>query len=293
MSILEDFEIAAGSVPGSNHTMPGRPGWTNNHDAFAWKKSLNHVIGVVCDGCGGAKHSEIGAKLFCKILLESLHNILCAHMDYFVKKRENVISFLEHDLLAKMQHIISFLKPSYSSSERLLEPDVSQIQEASLALDYFLFTTLFFVVTPKITAVYSIGDGFYSVNGKSVALGPFKNNEPPYLTYRLMKKRENFFKEEFCFQQDICEATENIESLFIGTDGLGNFLLSEDQLIPRIGERVGPLSQFWTDDKYFSNRDAINRKLAMVNREYIDDKRIRGGPLQDDTTLVVLRRKRR
>jgi hypothetical protein len=55
--------------------------------------------------------------------------------------------------------------------------------------------------------------------------------------------------------------------------------------IPGRSEDVGPLSQFWTDDAYYENRDMVRRRLAVLNRGR------HGGLLADDTTLVVVRRK--
>jgi hypothetical protein len=60
---------------------------------------------------------------------------------------------------------------------------------------------------------------------------------------------------------------------------------------------VGPLSQFWTDDRYFANPDALRRRLTLINRESVradfESRRLVRTPglLPDDTTVVVLRRR--
>ncbi len=53
------FQIAAGSVTGQRHLAARR----NNQDAFAWWSGRDGLVAVVCDGCSGGAHSEVGAKL--------------------------------------------------------------------------------------------------------------------------------------------------------------------------------------------------------------------------------------
>jgi hypothetical protein len=57
------------------------------------------------------------------------------------------------------------------------------------------------------------------------------------------------------------------------------------------------LSQFWEEDRYFRNPDALRRRLALINSEYTHLDREAGvlirepGLLPDDTTLVAIRRR--
>ena len=63
--------------------------------------------------------------------------------------------------------------------------------------------------------------------------------------------------------------TAEVESIVIATDGAARL--------------VGSLEPFWTDDVVFRNPDAVRRKLFKLTR--------RQTPLlDDDTTIVVLRR---
>ena len=92
--------------------------------------------------------------------------------------------------------------------------------------------------------------------------------------------------------------TKEISSLLIGSDGLENLILAAENNIPGKNEKVGPINQFWEDDRYFKNPDMIRRRLTLVNRTITktdwDNRKIlkEHGLLPDDTTLIVIRRKK-
>ncbi|WP_261890540.1 hypothetical protein [Acaryochloris marina] len=48
--------------------------------------------------------------------------------------------------------------------------------------------------------------------------------------------------------------TEQVQSVLIGSDGVGD-LVSSRRLSPGKSELVGPLNQFWCCDRYFQNPD--------------------------------------
>src|SRR4051794_26892607 len=67
------FEVAAGSVPGRDHLGRGNLlAGRNNQDAYAWSCSEAGLVAVVCDGCGGGRHSEVGAQLGARLLVTAL-----------------------------------------------------------------------------------------------------------------------------------------------------------------------------------------------------------------------------
>ena len=90
---------------------------------------------------------------------------------------------------------------------------------------------------------------------------------------------------------------EEVRNLLIGTDGVDDFYLAADRCMPGKSEHVGPLSQFWHDERYFTNPRAIRGCLKQVNRTVLqidpEQKRTREeiGLLPDDTTFIVIRRK--
>jgi hypothetical protein len=92
----------------------------------------------------------------------------------------------------------------------------------------------------------------------------------------------------------------------IGTDGAADLEAAAEARLPGREEPLGPLAQFWEQDRYYENADAVRRRLFLANREAprmssdavagqcrpgttsASDKPL----LPDDTTLVVLRRPR-
>ena len=143
--------------------------------------------------------------------------------------------------------------------------------------DYLLFTIVGVLITPSETVTFSMGDGAIAVNGKLNQIPAYPDNAPPYLAYGL------YCPDAVSFEIRDRLPTSEVESILIATDGI-------DDLIA-----VETIGQFWQEDRYFKNPDALRRKLAMLNREETkpDWQRRelvkRSGALSDDTTIVVLR----
>ena len=143
--------------------------------------------------------------------------------------------------------------------------------------DYLLFTIVGVLITPNETVTFSMGDGAIAVNGKLNQIPAYPDNAPPYLAYGL------YHPDAVSFEIRDHLPTYEVESILIATDGIDDFIAVE------------AIGQFWQEDRYFKNPDALRRKLAMLNREETkpDWQRRelvkRSGALSDDTTIVVLR----
>jgi hypothetical protein len=74
-----------------------------------------------------------------------------------------------------------------------------------------------------------------------------------------------------------------VDSLLVGTDGVLDLEALADRCAAPGAGTVGPLRQFWEDDRFFLNPDMVRRRLTVIGRGP-------SGPLPDDTTLIVLRR---
>lgn len=274
------FEIAAGSITGNDHRWSGK----NNQDAFAYCQDENKIIAVVCDGCSQGKHSEVGAKIGAKIITRNIQDNI---KPFFRYTPEEAIEASRVETLHQIREL--------ALGMRMEEDSFSQ-----LVVDYFLFTVIGVVITPKTTVIFSIGDGLYAINGMMFRLGPFPNNEPPYLAYdglvnsSLGQTNPDLLK----FQINESVPTEQVNNILIGTDGVVNLNDSAGLKIPGKDEIVGGMSQFWLDDRYFANWDMIRRKLFLVNKESVqpvwqEQRFLREkGLLPDDTTLVAIRRKK-
>ena len=229
----------------------------NNQDALCVRGSEHGLVAVVADGCGSQPCSELGAQLGVRRLAQAALARLAEG------ERVDEASFLpglREDLLC----LLSELRGELGRD----------------ALGDFLFTVVGAVVTPERTLVFSAGDGVWALNGEVHPLGPFPGNAPPYLAYALLRG------EDVALTPRALVPTEDVHALLLGTDGTAD-----------LAKLAGPLSQFWTEDRYFSNPDALRRKLALLNREsvradFAAHRLVRTpGLLPDDTTLVVLRRR--
>lgn len=257
---VNSFEYAIGSIIGRNHVLVGK----NNQDAYRVVSNQKFIIAVVCDGCGSGKHSEVGAKLGTRMVTNAIADLLNQGLAISEPDFWNI---LKSNLLQKL---VDFMAIANDVKESVME----------FVNDYLLFTIVGLVITPSETVTFSMGDGAIAVNGKLTQIPAYPDNAPPYLAYGLYRP------DAVSFEISDRIPTEKLESILIATDGIDDLVKVED------------INQFWQENRYFKNPDAIRRKLAMLNREEVKpdwNKRElikRSGALSDDTTLVVIRKKR-
>jgi Protein phosphatase 2C len=274
------FEIAAGSTVGTEHLRLKK----NNQDAFFYLTSPDTIIGVVCDGCGSQSHSEVGAKLGASLLASSLQHYL--QLSGTDVNFEKCLQLAQADVLAHLRTLVSKMATPHTGY-------------APLVCNYFLFTVIGFVVTKDTTWIFSLGDGVTYLNGEA-RIQEFEGNAPPYLGYNLLSSHHLTQFQTGDHQLDISVdvelATNELQSLMIGTDGAVQLAQISDEFFPGKRKQVGPISQFWEKNKFFTNKDMIRRTLFMINRETVRPnwethslKKI-PGLLEDDTTLIVVRR---
>ena len=281
-----DFQVRSGSVIGRDHTIAGR----NNQDACAVASNGEIIVAVVCDGCSGkdqreGRHSEMGALLGAKLM----SNLFFDYAELWMKTVDGTDQNTE---------------VPFPYAERIREDAIAYLRVlakqmgksmTAVVSNYFLFTTIVAVVTPWRAWVYAIGDGVFAVNGEFTEIGPFPENMPPYMAYGGLVG-SSISPNLTVFQCQRSMATADLESLMIGTDGVMDFHAAAEKNIPGKQELLGPVSQFWTQDKYMANPDQIRRTLVLANTErcipdwdrHMTRKEI--GLLHDDTTLVVIRR---
>jgi len=263
------FDIAAGSVIGRDHQLAGR----NNQDAYAWAYLEHALLAVVCDGCSSGKHSEVGAQLGARLVVAALTRALSGPALSFWQQ-------VRHDVLAQLRCLAEQMGGCLAHTVQ----------------DYLLFTVVGALVTPRQTVLFSLGDGVMLVNGDPIPLGPFPDNAPPYLAYALLDSHSGSAPVwEFQIQRTL--PTTALQSLVLGTDGVEALQRIAAHPIPGKQVAVGPLSQFWQEERYFTNPDAVRRTLALVNRTVLQPdwqaQRLdrQGGLLPDDTTLIAIRRR--
>lgn len=258
-------EIAGGTVAGRSHALSGK----TNQDAYAWRVCGDVLVAVVCDGCGSSPHSEVGAQIGARLC----SNLLTARLaEGAALEAPALWEGLRVDILAELRRLAVAMGG----------------QLAETVADHFLFTVVGLALVGDAGCVFAAGDGIAVVDGVVTRLGPFPGNEPPYLAYGIVSRDAPGFS--------VVRAFLRAQSALIGTDGAVDLAGMASCSLPG-GGAVGPLDRFWEEDGYFRNRDAVRRRLALVNREVTrplwDERRIerRTGLLDDDTTVVVVRRK--
>ena len=291
------FEIAGGSVAGRDHVVAGR----NNQDAFAWYQDEHATIAVVCDGCSEGPHSEVGAQLISRLLVEEIrsdlrHPIMSIMTDD--RSSQEVPLTLPTDTSSFLYEVRGGVLPQVDMLARMMSRWPEDMESyRSVLTSHFLTTAVCVIIAPWGTVVCSIGDGYWGVNERLEEIGPFPKNEPPYLAYDLMITSGKLrTMPRPIFEIKALVPTDTIQSVLIGTDGVGDLIAAADRTLPGKSEVVGPLAQFWTDDRYFRNPDMVRRRLTLINRESV---RVEHGALvrvpgllRDDTTLIAIRRRK-
>jgi hypothetical protein len=284
------FAIAGGRVTGRAHQRLGQ----GCQDGLAWYAAGDALVAVVTDGCGSSQYSEVGARLGARLLVAAIarqlgcqpgrqggHELAPASCDASMPDASMPDASMIHRACSD---VLDHLRPLARAMGGDLAHTVSE---------HFLFTIVGAVVTRARTLVFALGDGVVAINGAVHVIGPFPGNCPPYLGYRLLDPAADT---ALSFQA--ARPTAAIDSLLVATDGAGEILAHPGRALPGRGEPVGPLAQFWTDDGYFRNPDAVRRRLWLMSREHVTPDwagrhLLRdGGILGDDTTLIAIRRRR-
>ena len=155
---MNEFQVASASVCGKDHLNAGR----NNQDAVCVVDDGSSIVAVVCDGCGSSERSEIGAQIISRIVAQDA--------GVYLSYNFNVDCAMDEVRLNALRSVKAIVKNMRGDEIPLLD-------------DNFLCTTVVAVVMPGNSYVFSIGDGFFGVNGEMSEIGPFPGNAPPYMVY--------------------------------------------------------------------------------------------------------------
>lgn len=257
------YIVAGGSTMGRDHRDRGR----NNQDAWITVQTDDLVIGIVADGCGSGTHNEVGARLGVTLLSELLRQQLVTSGSINWPRAQR-------QLLARLDCLATTLGGSYRQAVE----------------DYLLFTLIGVVMTSHITTFFAVGDGVVAINGQISHLGPWPDNMPPYIGYNLLDGRITLNPETTHLRPWQELPTAEIESWFIGTDGVSDIVSCQGQTLPGQTTVIQPLSEFWENDRYISgNPDLLSRQLRLMARDW-PRSNPEPGRLSDDTTIIIGRR---
>lgn len=243
-------------------------------------------IAVVCDGCGSGATSEVGARLGAKLVtgairLRLLDPRTCPPAGTFGGLDQLGSGAFWEGVRAD---VVSALRALLASMPGPRE---------QLVHDYFLFTTIAAVMVGDLVVVWAVGDGAYAIDGRVRVLGPFADNQPPYLGYDLLDNELAADSERdsgpgavsipardpaLASMRQVHLEVARADSVIIATDGVAE---------------VG-LDHFAGVDRFVEHPDALRRQLAILARgsERIDwdARRVVRTPalLQDDGAVAML-----
>ena len=276
------FQIAGASVLGSRHLKIGK----NNQDSYVWIKTPDYIICVVSDGCSSGAHSEVGSNIIAPLFAQTLAT-------YISKPHPslNDENYFRHDWLwyNVRQDVLARIRILAQSMDENLIATICK---------YFLCTVVGCVITQNSTCIFGCGDGVFSLNGDIQVVGPFPGNKPPYLCYGITGSEvTNQNPSLLDIQRHVICPTDQVQSLLIGSDGVDDLIKIADQNLPGRTEKIGNISQFWTDEIYFSNPEWMRNVLTTINTEkrkpVWEERTIMKyqGLLPDDTTLITIKTK--
>lgn len=242
-------KAAAAAVTGARHLRASRNG---QDAAAAWVGDGCGAI-VVCDGCGSGAYSEVGSRLGARLVVASLAEQLAAGTG-----ATDVWSGMRAGVLADLAHLVAAMKGDREAIVR----------------EHFLFTIVAAAWRGSDIGVWAAGDGAYAIGDRVVVLGPFADNQPPYLGYELLGEP---------IQPHVAHADASAGRLAVATDGVAELAAPFD------------FTALSSDPRLVAHPDALRRQLAILARspERIDweARRIERRPaaLQDDGAMALLR----
>ncbi len=261
------FELAGGGIIGRFHRDVPR----NCQDDWHVLRTADCTVAVVADGCSEGTRSEVGASLGARLAAATV----AAEAAGRDPARINWCH-VSQNILAPL---------------RLMVQGLGQMDREQFVRDHLLFTLVGCILTDGTATFFALGDGLVVINGEPIILKPAADNQPAYLGYQLV----GWSGFELAPVKTV-PLTE-LESFLIGTDGVNDLAAAHERLVPGTSRPVGPLAQFWTDNRYFHNPAVLGRQLKLIGRdvprrEPLGALATERGLLPDDTTMVVGRRKR-
>lgn len=292
---MTSFDFSFASVIGSEHVRLS----LNNQDALVVTRGDWYSMGIVSDGCGSCQRSEVGSaltvRLAAKFIPDALRGVPVELVaDKFKVVRRNIVSALGRIV----NEVSNELMDSVSGFDVHGGYGGFLTEEGSIS-SCFLATIVGFYACDEYVVVFSIGDGFYAVNGVLAAVDADRpsDNAPDYPAYHLLPRVMESLPDGSAEFSIRTFSTKDVDTVMVGTDGLRFLLNSEESKVPGKASKVGKISQLW-EDKMFLNHDMMRRTLALLNKDvHIPDWQgqsmiVCPSILKDDIAVVSARRRK-
>lgn len=295
---MENVLIQKGSVPGTRHCKPGIPSWTNNHDAYASGFVGKSFYGIVCDGCGSAKHPEVGAKLTAKWCANFIEKELKENDGYWGV--EESVEKLNLYLTRRFNnHLFNMIELSDYDNRMYVDKQLLPCQVEEYVFDYLLATMLSFVADGDKVHFFGYGDGVWGFNDE-ITIIESHANMPAYFAYNLINRVGTKYAHidivKVYSSLNCIIDHHNWQNIFVATDGLADLEQHKDKIRPHDKEPHGGIKKLLDfSDVKSENTNALQRRLAILqnfhaslNLEESTPRIIKSfGLLPDDTTVVA------
>jgi serine/threonine protein phosphatase PrpC len=231
-----NWTLNSATIIGRDHELSKK----NRQDFVSSYCSDDVAIGVVCDGCGESKFSEVGASLIGTFVL-NYFKLYTKHKIPVDIKTSLESSF--SDFMFSLQRSLLFFLVDQSTQER-----VDFIRE------FMLSTCLFCVFIDNKVILGHCGDGIIICNDEVTVIN--QAGSPHYIAYQSVPKEildKNPTELKF-FQIEILDQ-KNLNKIIIGTDGIQPLI--DKSLYPQVyGTQKRQLQRkfnIWQQEKIFSD----------------------------------------
>lgn len=240
---MNTLHIRAGQIIGRDHILRQ----ANSQDGYALIETEKHVVGIVCDGCGDGKHSEVGAKLAANYLAGQATDLLAAgHLI------EEIPNLLYPRMVQYLENLISLTQPR----DRL-----------AFLREHLLFTIVGIILTDDDGVIFTAGDGIYAVDSDVCEID--QNNEPIYIAYGLIDPSLlGGLSIPNCFE--VQRINPDWQQVMISSDGF------ETELFPEIWGLAHPRAlqrklNFWSNQEHRLRDDTTLIAIEKVDTHASDD----------------------
>lgn len=205
------FNLKAGSVPGKDHLFRQ----ANCQDKYRWAsfefEGKLYQAGIVCDGCGSAEQSEVGAALLAEFGVAELERLIEQGFSL-----EELPEELYRSCLKFLKELSCLVVGEKASPGRATE----------FIGRYLLATVLGFVMSEEQTLIFAAGDGLIIVNDQLENRD--EANRPNYLAYGLLEPAQLASPTPLRQRFDSrLLPTATVERLAVWTDGFDPALSGE------------------------------------------------------------------
>lgn len=294
------FEWTVASVTGHyHHQTYGFAGQTIPcQDAHYIDCTDDSLLLLVVDGFSGnpfTSLSHLGAPLVMQQAAKRLRFLLAEAMQTeqpaqtFIRQLGDVSDLIRSDIDRLARRMFDAYQ-AQALLTKLLDPKKSVFTPSyGEVLTYaFLFTLVGVVITKEWTVAFACGDGEIHFNGVRHGQPDPLDGRPDTLTDGILDPTTILSGR--CDLQLVMERpTLSVDTLVIGTDGLGPLYGNAGKRLFRLMEPVPAFARLWQEDRYFTEPDTL--RCEWLNRTLPGSQPPDGLILEDDVTAIIVRRR--